>query len=194
MDNKQIDDYFGPFATSLRKLMECHPVTKKVVTPAELAEVLATSTQTISFYINGKRKPSYDNLVALCEYFQVSADYLMFGIESDNRALNEQTGLTNEAINMLTIAHETNKYPDTVDISEVLSSLLSDRDFYVFLEDLEFHASEIKKLDAMDLMEREKKYPGINMPGYSKWCLHQDINEFILSQLEKRGMKIDRDI
>lgn len=29
--------------------------------------------------------------------------------------------------------------------SELLSSLLSDRDFYVFLEDLEYHASEIKK-------------------------------------------------
>lgn len=38
----------------------------------------------------------------------------MFGIESGNCALNEQTGLTNEAINMLTIAHETNKYPDAV--------------------------------------------------------------------------------
>ena len=71
-----------------------HPVTKEVVTPSELAEVLATSTQTISFYINGKRK----------------------------------------------------------------------------------------------------KYLGINMPRYSKWCLHQDIYEFILTQLEKRGMKIDRNI
>ena len=123
-----------------------YPVTKEVVTPAELAEVLATSTQTISFYINGKRKPSYDNLVALCAFFKVSADYLMFGIESGNCALNEQTGLTNEAINMLTIAHETNKYPDAVDISKLLSSLLSDRDFYVFLENLEYHASEIKSL------------------------------------------------
>jgi len=52
MENKQIDDYFGPFATSLRNLMQCHPVTQEAVTPADLAEVLATSTQTISFYVN----------------------------------------------------------------------------------------------------------------------------------------------
>lgn len=189
MENKQIDDYFGPFATSLRNLMQCHPVTKEAVTPADLAEVLATSTQTISFYVNGKRKPSYDNLVTLCQYFQVSADYLMFGLEADNRALNEQTGLTNEAINMLTRAHETSKYPDVTDISELLSSLLSDRDFYVFLEDVDFHASNIMKLEAMDRIEREKKYPGVNMPGYSKWCLMQEINNFIVDQLEKRNLK-----
>ena len=194
MENKQIDDYFGPFATSLRKLMECHPVTKQVVTPAELAEVLATSTQTISFYVNGKRKPSYDNLVTLCQYFQVSADYLMFGLEADNRALNEQTGLTNDAINMLIRAHETNKYPGNTDISELLSSLLSDRDFYEFLEDINFHASDIRKLESMDILEREKKYPGINMPGYSKWCLLQEINDFIFNQLEKHHLKIETDI
>jgi len=79
----------------------------------------------------------------------------MFGLEADNRALNEQTGLTNEAINMLTRAHETSKYPDGTDISELLSSLLSDRDFYVFLEDVDFHASNIIKLEAMDRIERE---------------------------------------
>ena len=80
----------------------------------------------------------------------------MFGIESGNRALNEQTGLTNEAINMLTIAHETNKYPDAIDISELLSSLLSDRDFYVFLEDLEYHASEIKSLMLWTCLKEKK--------------------------------------
>ena len=69
---------------------------------------------------------------------------------------------------MLIRAHETNKYPDSTDISELLSSLLSDRDFYEFLEDVNFHASEIRKLESMDILEREKKYPGINMPGYRK--------------------------
>lgn len=194
MENKQTDDYFGPFATSLRKLMERHPVTGEPVTPADLAKVLEASTQTVSFYLNGKRKPSYDNLVALCDYFQVSADYLMFGLESDNRALNEQTGLSNDAINMLIRAHETNKYPGVTDISDLLSSLLSDRDFYEFLEDVDFHASNIMKLEAMDRIEREKKYPGVNMPGYSKWCLMQEINNFIVDQLEKHHIKIETEV
>lgn len=194
MENKQTDDYFGPFATSLRTLMECNPATGKQVTPAELAELLGTSTQTISYYINGKRKPAYDNLVSLCEFFQVSADYLMFGLEANNRALNEQTGLTNDAINMLIRAHETNNHPGTTDVSTLLSSLLSDNDFYEFMEDVTFHVEQIQKLESMDFTEREKKYPGINMSGYSKWCLFQEINNFIFSQLEKRGLEIEKNV
>jgi len=38
-------------------------------------------------------------------------------------------------------------------------------------------------------MARKQKYPGINMPGYSKWCLMQEINNFIVAQLEKRNLK-----
>ena len=39
--------------------------------------------------------------------------------------------------------------------------------------------------------EREKKYPGVNMPGYSKWYLVQKVNEFIFKQMEKHGLKIE---
>lgn len=191
MENQQMGDYFGPFATTLRKLMDENPRTNEKTSPAKLAEILGTSTQTVSYYVNGKRKPSYDNIVAMTEFFNVSADYLLFGIEANNRTLNEQTGLTNDAIKMLQYAHASNKYPNTVDISELLSSLLSDRDFYVFMEDVIYHAGNIKELENMNPVEREKKYPGINIAGYFKWELIQEINNFIFSQLEKRGLKIE---
>jgi transcriptional regulator with XRE-family HTH domain len=193
MENQQMGDYFGPFATTLRKLMDENPRTNEKTSPAELAEILGTSTQTVSYYVNGKRKPSYDNIVAMTEFFNVSADYLLFGIEANNRTLNEQTGLTNDAIKMLQCAHASNKYPNTVDISELLSSLLSDRDFYVFMEDVIYHAGNIKELEDMNPVEREKKYPGINIAGYFKWDLIQEINNFIFSQLEKHGLKIKRE-
>lgn len=193
MENQQMGDYFGPFATTLRKLMDENPRTNKKTSPAELAEILGTSTQTVSYYVNGKRKPSYDNIVAMTEFFNVSADYLLFGIEANNRTLNEQTGLTNDAIKMLQCAHTSNKYPNTVDINELLSSLLSDRDFYVFMEDVIYHAGNIKELENMNPVEREKKYPGINITGYFKWELIQEINNFIFSQLEKRNLKIERE-
>lgn len=193
MENQQMGDYFGPFATTLRKLMDENPRTNEKTSPAELAEILGTSTQTVSYYVNGKRKPSYDNIVAMTEFFNVSADYLLFGIEADNRTLNEQTGLTNDAIKMLQCAHDSNKYPNTVDISELLSSLLSDRDFYVFMEDVIYHAGNIKELENMNPVERGKKYPGINIAGYFKWELIQEINNFIFSQLEKRNIKIERE-
>ncbi len=193
MENQQMGDYFGPFATTLRKLMDENPRTNEKTSPAELAEILGTSTQTVSYYVNGKRKPSYDNIVAMTEFFNVSADYLLFGIEANNRTLNEQTGLTNDAIKMMQRAHTSNKYPNTVDISKLLSSLLSDRDFYVFMEDVIYHAGNIKELENMNPIEREKKYPDINIAGYFKWELIQEINNFIFSQLEKRNLKIERE-
>ncbi len=66
-----------PFARSLRELMAHHPKDGRVTTPAELAEELGTSAQTISYYVNGKHRPSYENIISLIHYFDVSADYLL---------------------------------------------------------------------------------------------------------------------
>jgi hypothetical protein len=59
------------------------------------------------------------------------------------------------------------------------------------MEDVIYHAGNIKELENMNPVEREKKYPGINIAGYFKWELIQEINNFIFSQLEKRGLKIE---
>ena len=188
MGNKQEVDHNEIFAASLRKLMECHPDTGKEVSPSDLAQVLGTSTQTISYYVNGKRTPNYANIITLCEYFHVSADYLLFGLESDNRALNEQTGLSNDAINMLVNAYNTGKNPGAKDVTVLLSELLSDRDFYEFIEDVTFHAESVRKLENMGWHERDKAYPGIDMLGYSKWSLMEEIQHFVFSQLKKREL------
>lgn len=56
MENKQgIDGYFDDFAVFLRELMAKHPKDGGVTSPATLAEELGTSTQTISYHINGNR-------------------------------------------------------------------------------------------------------------------------------------------
>ena len=43
----------------------------------DLATRLGVSKQTISQYERGVREPDYDNLLALCDIFNVSADYLL---------------------------------------------------------------------------------------------------------------------
>lgn len=192
MDNKQTDPYFDPFPTSLRKLMEKNPSTGKPVSPNELAAVLGTSAQTISYYINGKRKPVFDNIVTLCMFFDVSADFLLFGIDTKNIDMHKDTGLSNEAIEMLVNAHNTNN--ESNDIYEILNSILSDRDFYEFIEDVDFHAARLKELQSLDITELEKRYPGINMVGYSKWTLMKDIEFFVYSQLKKRGYLEDLEL
>ena len=191
MSNKLNDDFFGPFATSLRTLMEKHPVTGAVTTPNILAQELGTSVQTISYYVNGKRKPSYENIVTLTQYFNVSADYLLFGVESDNRDMNQQTGLTNDAINLLRTSYETGKSTCTTDVTGLLTNLLADRSFYQFLEDVVYHSAMIKALESMDPLEQSQKYPDINIAGYHKWALMQEIQDFIFEQMKKNGLAVE---
>ena len=192
MENKQsIDGYFDPFPTSLRELMAHNPTDGSVTSPGTLAEILGTSTQTISYYINGKRKPSYENIVALAKFFEVSVDYLLFHIESKNLDMHKKTGLSNDAITMLELAHKQSTDSNLTDVTGLLDSLLSDHDFYVFLEESQEQIDRINELEEMDWTEREKKYPGVNMPGYSKWYLVQKVNGFIFRQMEKHGLKIE---
>ncbi len=192
MENKQgIDGYFEPFAVSLRELMAHHPKDSSVTSPARLAEELGTTTQTISHYINGKRKPSYDNIVTLAKFFEVSADYLLFHIESKNLDMHKKTGLSNDAITMIEQAHKQSKDSNLTNITELLDSLLSDRDFYVFMEEIVEQIDRISELEEMDWVDREKKYPNVNILGYSKWYLIQKVNDFIFKQMEKHGLKIE---
>lgn len=46
-------------------------------TQQEIAEVLGTTQQYYANYENGKRALPIDRLYALCEYYQVSADYIL---------------------------------------------------------------------------------------------------------------------
>ena len=54
---------------------EALQITKK--TQAEIARALHLSKQTVNDYKRGKSVPSIQVLYALCEYLDVSADYLL---------------------------------------------------------------------------------------------------------------------
>ena len=87
--------------------------------------------------------------------------------------------------------HNTSKSGDLTDITALVDSLLSDREFYVFMEGSQKQIDHINELEIMDWAERDEKYPGVNMLGYSKWFLVQKINDFIFRQMEKHGLKIE---
>lgn len=46
----------------------------------QLAKILSTSQDTISLWEIGKSLPDANNIVAICKFFEVSADYLL-GLE-----------------------------------------------------------------------------------------------------------------
>lgn len=60
----------------LRALMK-----KKGVGVGELSKSIDYNRRTITFWLNGTTSPSAAAIVALCKYFNVSADWLLFGKE-----------------------------------------------------------------------------------------------------------------
>ncbi|NBJ14013.1 MAG: helix-turn-helix transcriptional regulator [Dehalobacter sp. 4CP] len=189
MENQE-DRYHDTMPTILRELMGKHPATGEKTTQRALAKYLNITPQSVSLYMSGKTQPLADILVGISEFFGVSIDYLMKGVSSDNTELHKQLGLSEQAVNMIRIAQKQKSLNGNTDVLPLLNNLLADRDIYVFLEDLVFKAETIRNLRTMPYDERDKKYPGINMEGYSIWDLNTLIQEFIHGQLKKYGLSI----
>ncbi len=178
----QVVGYDGTFPRVLRELLDRHPVTGKRTTLKELAKAVGVRQQTVSLYKNGETQPTPETLVKIADYFNVSVDYLLTGVSSQNKPIYEELGLSEEAIGMLKRAKETA-------IIATLNELLSDRGFYDFLEDTNFKVQQLKALF-------EGKYDTVNIKdldveGYYIWDLQKYIEEFILKQLVKRGLSIE---
>ena len=60
------------FGEKIRLLRE-----EKELNQTELGEALGMTQRKISYLECGRYEPSFDDLRALCRYFQVSADYLL---------------------------------------------------------------------------------------------------------------------
>lgn len=60
------------YTVKMRELREDHDYTQQKV-----AKFLNITTQQYSLYETGKRKLPIDLLIKLCEFYQVSADYML---------------------------------------------------------------------------------------------------------------------
>ena len=58
---------------------------EKNITQSQLAEELNISPSAIGMYEQGRRKPSYELLEEICDYFNVDMDYLMGRSDIKNR-------------------------------------------------------------------------------------------------------------
>ena len=97
---KKFEDDRGlsPFSTALRYLMA-----KEGTTQEAIAKVTGKTRQTVSQYVNGISEPSYDTLVKIADYYDVSLDYLLGRTEDPSRipSATEEIGLTSDAISVL---------------------------------------------------------------------------------------------
>lgn len=95
------DGYNTLFAKRLRRLIE-----EKGITQNQLAEIIGKTRQTINGYTLGNAAPDSDTLIKLCEYFNVSADYLLglsdvVTVDKDIKFISDYIGLDETVIDNL---------------------------------------------------------------------------------------------
>ena len=88
------DAYNMPFPVALRTLMG-----EKSTTQENIAKVTGKTRQTVSQYVNGISEPSYETLIKIADFFNVSVDYLL-GRTKDRRrdpTIYDKIGLSEES-------------------------------------------------------------------------------------------------
>lgn len=185
-----LEKYNATFPTILRELMSRHPNSGQTTTQKGLAEVLNIRPQTVSLYVNGATQPTPDTLVNIAKYFDVSVDYLLTGVSSYNKEMNQELGLTETSIQMLQNANGMETFDGMPTVMETLNNLLSDKDFYEFLDELSFKANMVRS--AANMTPEQKHGMGnFDVEGYHIWDMQMYIQEFIRGQLVKNGLEIE---
>lgn len=185
----QVVGYDGIFPKMLRDMLDRHPMTGAKTTLKELAEAIGIRQQTVSLYKNGETQPTPETLVKIAEFFGVSVDYLLTGISSQNKSIHEELGLSDKAISMLKTAKMTQAFDGLPTLLDTLNGLLSDRDFYDFLDDLTFKADQVKTV--LNGKVDKSRMGNFDVEGYHIWSLQKFVEEFILKQLVKNGLTME---
>lgn len=163
---------------------------EKGLSQQELAEKLNISGKTVSGYENNVSQPNLDLLIEMARLFNVSVDYILGlsnvkTVDSNIKAINEFTGLSEEAIktldyfnhisdNNLTVSdfgkpewckrsvmHELNEFLESYSFYEALSYVYLyriNRDFDLMLEDTqgeELNNNTSELKEAIDYLTRE---------------------------------------
>ena len=87
------------FQETLRELLQQH---KATVTHKKLGSAIGASSTTVSHYINGRIKPSFDTLVGISEFFNVTLDYLVFGERTDKPQVQDTQSVSAQMWRVMT--------------------------------------------------------------------------------------------
>ena len=93
--------YDDELATRLRGLLKSHPITGESTSQTTLGEKLGVKQQTVGQWADGSTKPAFDYIKPISDYFGISVEELVTGVSPENKGLNKDVGLSNEAINIL---------------------------------------------------------------------------------------------
>lgn len=184
--------YFDIFPTTLRGLLDRHPKDGHSTTYKALGEGVGVRQQTISQYASGQTQPTAEVALRIAQFFGVSVDYLLTGISSYNKDYSEELGLSDTSVECLRRAR--NMYAQ-IDLENVhtmpyLDELLSDKDFYEFLDGL-YRSVESLKISRVARERRQQLYEDLDFKGYFNWRLQMDMQAFIQKEIKKLGLDIE---
>lgn len=108
------------FNVTLKNLIK-----QKGVSLSALARYLNITRQAVSYYCNGEVTPSYTLLLKIAEYFDVSTDYLLTGIEPQDKKEQKNLNLSSTTIRLLKACKP--------EIMTLIDTFLSDSEFYFTL-------------------------------------------------------------
>lgn len=188
------DRYYDIFPTTLRGILESHPKDGHSTTYKALGEAVGVRQQTISQYASGQTQPTADVVLRIAKFFDVSVDYLLTGVSSNNKGYTEELGLSEQAVECLKRAKE--MYPQT-DLERTrtmpyLDELLSDKEFYEFLDVLYYYVEGLHGTQGMT-DEMKEHFKGLNVEGYFVWQLQMYVQEFIQKMIKKLGLDIQEE-
>ena len=188
---QSIDRYNDIFPTTLRKLLESHPKGGHTTTYKMLGEAVGVRQQTISQYASGQTQPTIDVILKIAKFFDVSVDYLLTGVSSQNKDICDELGLSETAVQYLRRARNMYSLPNSEQAQTIpfLGEMLSDKDFYEFLEDLAHHVKQTRMAQSNAIKGQEDS--GLDIEGYYIWQLQMFVEEFIRNELIKYGLKIE---
>lgn len=188
---QNIDRYYDVFPTTLRGILEDHPKDGHSTTYKALGEAVGVRQQTISQYASGQTQPTADVVLRIARYFDISVDYLLTGVSSYNKAYSEELGLSETAVEYLKLAKE--MYPQTnikrTHTMPYLDELLSDKEFYEFLDALYYYVEGLQKTQNMK-DEMNEHFKRLDIERYFVWQLQMFVQEFIQKEIKKLGLDI----
>ena len=163
----------------------------KTTTYKALGEAVGVRQQTISQYVSGQSQPTAEVLLKIAKFFNISVDLLLTGVSAKNKSYNEELGLSESSIELLKKAkgYAEQKDTDRANTIPYLDELLSDKEFFQFLEDLHYYVENLKTAEAMDDEMRER-FKGLNVEDYFVWKLQMLVQEFALKEINKLGLNI----
>ena len=129
---------------------------KKGETQADMAKNLYVLRETVNQWENDVRDLKTEYTIKLADYFGVTCDYILRGVQAENVDIHKQTGLSEKALNVLKFQYNHDPYIKTDRYVKIVNLLLEQDapDPYKYAGHIPDNMSEE---DWYDILDREHK-------------------------------------